>query len=84
MIAPFADDAGITAVAERIRAAVAEHDVQLGGGRMVPVTLSIGAAVGAGDGDGELLVRHADAALYEAKHGGRDRVVVAPQPQRSD
>lgn len=43
-----------------------------------PVTLSAGVAEFPGHGaDRETLLRQADAALYQAKQGGRDRVVRA-------
>jgi diguanylate cyclase (GGDEF)-like protein len=61
------------AVAERLRLAV--HDRRPVG---VAVTISIGAAVApAGTLETGDLVARADAALYAAKSGGRDRVVVA-------
>ena len=51
------------------------HDTFRVTGGLIPVTCSIGVAW-AGDGDSwESLIGRADAALYEAKHGGRDRVV---------
>jgi diguanylate cyclase (GGDEF)-like protein len=60
-------------VAERIRARVAAE--QFAGGRM---TISIGVAEYPGHGDTpEALIASANAALYQAKGGGRDRVVTA-------
>jgi diguanylate cyclase (GGDEF)-like protein len=69
-------DAG-PAVAERIRAAVAEHSwaLVLGGAR--PPTVSIGVAAGPGSFD-ELFAA-ADVVLYQAKRQGRNRVAVFRQ-----
>ncbi|TNC09430.1 diguanylate cyclase [Methylobacterium terricola] len=48
------------------------------GGRVIPVTVSIGVAVLSGqDADIQAAIARADAALYEAKARGRDRVSVA-------
>ncbi len=70
-------------VAERIRTAVAAAPFGLPGGEDLSVTVSIGIAEfhpGAGRSDlkslGEALIARADAALYDAKAAGRDRVVV--------
>jgi len=62
-----------TLVAERIRGRVAEQDV--GEGKL---TLSIGVAEYPDGGDTpEELIATADAAMYRAKSGGRNQVVVA-------
>jgi two-component system cell cycle response regulator len=70
-------------VAERVREAVAAAPFNLPAGGQVAVTVSIGIAEfhpGAGRSDlkslGEALIARADAALYDAKAAGRDRVVV--------
>lgn len=44
-----------------------------------PVRVSIGIAVAAAGDDVADLIKRADGALYEAKKGGRDRVVMAPR-----
>jgi diguanylate cyclase (GGDEF)-like protein len=63
-------------VAEEIRKRVEEHPFE--GEEVQPlgkVTVSMGLAVFPGDGsDGDSLIKSADAALYEAKHSGRNRV----------
>ena len=64
--------------AKRVRAALEKHAPPAG-----PVTLSFGIAAYPAHGDsGEALIRAADAALYEAKRGGRDRSVVARGAER--
>lgn len=60
-------------LADRIRQRVAEHSLEVGA-----VTISIGVAEFPTHGDSaEALIEVADAALYDAKDAGRDRVVVA-------
>jgi diguanylate cyclase (GGDEF)-like protein len=64
------------AVAERIRAALAEQPL-VHDGNTIEVTVSIGvAAYRAGETLSQWLTR-ADGALYEAKHGGRNRCIAA-------
>ncbi len=61
-------------IADRIRTQV-EESVFNWDGRAIPVTLSIGAAVASGkEQDGLALIQAADAALYQAKKNGRNRV----------
>ncbi|MCD0155761.1 MULTISPECIES: diguanylate cyclase [unclassified Deinococcus] len=61
------DPAFLTQVAERLRQAVESYPVQSLQGRSV--TVSVGAAISEGLPD---VVQRADAALYEAKEGGRN------------
>lgn len=73
---PGARAADVARRAERWRTSLAELRVA-GEHDPVRVTVSIGVAeVGPGD-DADDLLRRADAAMYKAKVGGRDRVVVA-------
>nr|ASV46916.1 PleD family two-component system response regulator [uncultured bacterium] len=75
-------------VAERIRASVASTPIEIGGGKTVQVTATIGVASCAGPGqESDTLFERADAALYLAKGRGRNCVVDAgnetlgmPQP----
>jgi diguanylate cyclase (GGDEF)-like protein len=73
VIVPQVDAAALTTIAERIRANVEQLPAPADG---APVTVSIGAAIYPDDGsDREALFRTADERLYEAKEGGRNRVV---------
>ena len=64
-------------IAERIRSAVETHAFIYEGKRL-PVTTSMGVAeLTAAVESGQTLLKSADKALYEAKGGGRNRVVIA-------
>jgi diguanylate cyclase (GGDEF)-like protein len=81
-------------VAERLRARIDDEPVAIGDGRsdgvLIHVTISIGVAEPGPDGQGlEDLLAAADAAMYQAKHAGRNLVKVlrplqgsAPAPAR--
>ena len=81
VILPEIDLEGAAQFAETIRAMVAETRFTFEG-RHIPLTISIGVAelepsiAGADD-----LIQRADARLYRAKQGGRDRVVYTDGPE---
>ncbi|NWG93501.1 MAG: PleD family two-component system response regulator [Parvularculaceae bacterium] len=67
-------------VAERLRQEIADHEVTLNSGRdSIKVTVSIGISSteeGPKDDTGQRLIKRADEALYAAKSGGRNRVIM--------
>lgn len=66
-------------VADELCRVLAENPLDLGNGQSKRVTCSIGVAeFKPGDSDGGALLARADAALYGAKAGGRNRAVPAP------
>jgi diguanylate cyclase (GGDEF)-like protein/PAS domain S-box-containing protein len=77
VVLPGVEPAGAVAIAEALRTATSAEPVSLGDGVSLRVTVSIGvAAVARGEApELQALLRRADAALYAAKRGGRNRVV---------
>ena len=75
LVLPETDASGARVIAERIRSAVAQarHQTEQGA---LQVTLSIGVATWPST-DADVLLEHADKALYRAKQGGRNRVELA-------
>jgi diguanylate cyclase (GGDEF)-like protein len=66
---------GVRKVAERLRIAVEEQPFEISRDKQISITVSIGIAGYPGDADSsEALVAAADAGLYAAKKGGRNRV----------
>jgi diguanylate cyclase (GGDEF)-like protein len=73
LVLPETQIEGATLVSERVREHLA--DKEFGGGK---ITLSIGIAEFPAHGDSpEAVIASADAAMYQAKRAGRDRVAVA-------
>jgi diguanylate cyclase (GGDEF)-like protein len=74
---------GALDLAERVRVRIeSEHVPRAGGAGTVTVTASVGAASMRGSANGaEALIAAADAALYEAKRAGKNRVASAPVPR---
>jgi diguanylate cyclase (GGDEF)-like protein len=72
VLMPATDDEGAAAAADRLRVLIAGIEVA---GVEEPVTASLGVTVLAvGDLDASTVLRRADAALFEAKRAGRNRV----------
>jgi diguanylate cyclase (GGDEF)-like protein len=76
IIAPETDRPSAIGLAERLRTLIRDMPVTVGG-KPLQVTASFGVAMYRGDDKvPDDLLRRADRALYDAKRGGRDRVVV--------
>jgi diguanylate cyclase (GGDEF)-like protein len=80
LILPKTEVQQLAGIGEKIRQAVAASPVNLrASGVSLPLTISVGVAALHPDRDsGETLIARADAALYRAKEGGRNRVELDP------
>lgn len=80
-ILPDADEKAAQAIAERLRESIDQFSIEFNG-QNIKTTMSIGIASYPQDGETpDFLIRAADAALYEAKKTGRNRVVSAKEKQ---
>lgn len=74
---PYASPEQALAAGERIRLAIANMPIRLPDDRVLSITASIGVAHwNTEDEDIQPALKRADVALYQAKEGGRNRVVV--------
>ena len=67
------DELNASRIAERVVSSIADRPVEVGGGRSLNVTPSVGIALARDEADASKLLRRADAALYRAKEGGKAR-----------
>ncbi len=63
-------------VGERVREAVEMKKFDAGNGLQIPITVSIGISLIRENDNMQTLLKRADMALYQAKHHGRNRVVL--------
>ncbi|MEX2642831.1 MAG: diguanylate cyclase [Acetobacterales bacterium] len=77
IVLPYADLDRAAVVVERLRNELQATPVALAGGGSLRMTVSFGVAQVAGEEALEAAIERADRALYDAKDGGRNRVVKA-------
>ena len=83
VLARSIDRDGARLLAERLHRAVNREPFPVAG-RLIDVTVSMGVWWFGADGDLDEATRRADALLYDAKRGGRDRFVLGPDVRRGD
>ncbi len=80
---PETDLNGATLLAERLRVALEQAFVELPDGQKVDFTVSLGVAIlDDSTTDMNILLKHADLALYAAKENGRNRVEIYTESMR--
>lgn len=78
LVLPETDQEGARKLANRLREAIEEMEVNCPNGQTIKVTASIGAATISKMGKNvDAFLRDADLALYQAKHAGRNQVCYA-------
>jgi len=77
VLLPHCDRHQAAQLAERMRAGIAAEHIVVGG-KPITTSASFGVAQHERDEQGAELIERADNALYQAKRGGRNRVVSAP------
>lgn len=78
LVLPDAGEPAAREWAERLMQRVRSMEVKTGGQTLPKITVSMGLALLPAHGnDAETLLQAADLALYDAKHAGRDRLVVS-------
>jgi diguanylate cyclase (GGDEF)-like protein len=83
LVLPNCDASGAVTLGERLRLAVGSEAMVLAEG-VIPVTLSLGVATSEGMEDVQTFIAAADAALYRAKEGGRNRLELATLTRVAD
>lgn len=84
LIMPRTDHEQAATVAERIRQMVADTPMNVGDGVQIPQTVSIGVATWDGHETAREIEGRADAAMYQAKDAGRNRVVESKRGEGTD
>ena len=80
IILPQTDAGGAAIMAERTRASIQGTPMHDADGNTFPVTVSLGLAEWCKGDNEDLLITRADAALYQAKNAGRNRVEITACP----
>ena len=85
VVMPGQGTSDVAQMAERLRTIVATSPVVLPDGQSINITLSLGVAVLPDDADTvDAILIAADAAMYHAKHNGRNRVCVSSQIREAE